>query len=214
MDPYFKFHRKRYNYLLSLLKEYVSLDSNILDIGRSPLTALLYKRGYKNLTTLGFPLSKTHLDKKVPEMIPHIIFDLNDCKNREKWIKLPKFDLIIFAEVLEHLHVAPEYVMEFLKSGLENGGYIILQTPNAVSIGKRLKMLFGIHPFEMIRKGDDPGHIREYTKKELIQLGKKVGLKVIMHEYKNYFNLEGLGKVLYKLTFFLSTIQTRTNNHI
>ncbi|WP_455240474.1 methyltransferase domain-containing protein [Methanothermobacter tenebrarum] len=163
-----------------MVEEYAVPDSKILDIGRSPLTSLLYKRGYKNLTTLGFPLSKTHLDKiiKVPKEVQHIVFDLNDSKDPEKWVKLPKFDMIIFAEVLEHLHVAPEYVMEFLKSGLNDEGYIILQTPNAVSIGKRIKMLFGLHPYEQIRRGDDPGHIREYTKKELIELGEKCGLKI------------------------------------
>lgn len=191
-------------------------DSKILDIGRSPLTSLLYKRGYKNLTTVGFPLSKTCLDKiiKVPKEVQHIVFDLNDSKDPEKWVKLPKFDMIIFAEVLEHLHIAPEYVIEFLKSGLNDEGYIILQTPNAVSIGKRIKMLFGLHPYEQIRKGDDPGHIREYIKKELIELGEKYGLKIIMHEYKNYFGIKRDSKVYLQVNSILSTFQTRTNNHI
>lgn len=186
------------------MEEYASHDSKILDVGRSPLTALLYKKGYKNLTTLGFPISRTHLDKivEIPRRVPHIIFDLNNCKQPKEWVKLPKFDLIIFAEVLEHLYVHPEYVFKFLKSGLKSGGYLIIQTPNAVAIGKRIKMILGLHPYEEIRKGDDPGHFREYTKKEIIKYGKNVGLELVMHEYKNYFGVKGFTNLLYILTSF------------
>lgn len=198
---YYKFHEARWDYLLNLLENYLEPHSKVLDIGRSPLTALLYKK-YKNLITLGYPLEDTHLDKivEISEDIPHIEFDLNDSKYPEKWVKLPKFDAIIFAEVLEHLYVAPEYVFDFLRSGLREGGYLVLQTPNATAIGKRLKMVAGIHPFERIRKGNDPGHFREYTKNELLDYSKKAGFKVIMHQYKNYFKLNGLTKVLYLIT--------------
>lgn len=147
---YINFHRKRWMYLLDLLDEYLEPHFSILDIGRSPLTALIYQRGYKNLTTLGFPISKTHLDKlvKIPNSVPHIEFDLINCKYPEKWVKLPEFDAIIFAEVLEHLCVAPEYVFSYFRSLLRIGGYLFIQTPNAVSIGKRLKMIMGLHPYE------------------------------------------------------------------
>lgn len=76
----------------------------------------------------------------------------------------------------------------------------MLQTPNATAIGKRLKMIVGIHPFERIRKGEDPGHFREYTKNELLDYSRKTGFEVIMHQYKNYFKLEGPAKALYLIT--------------
>ena len=119
---YYRFHEERWIYLLDLLGSHLKPSSRVLDIGRSPLTALLYKK-YKNLTTLGFPLENTKLDKivEISQDIPHIEFDLNNSRYPEKWVKLPKFDAIIFAEVLEHLYVAPEYVFNFLKSGLRRG---------------------------------------------------------------------------------------------
>lgn len=198
---YYEFHEKRWAYLLDLLERYLHPDSSILDIGRSPLTALLFER-YRDLTTLGFPLEDTQLDKlvQIPQEIPHIEFDLNDSGDPEKWVELPRFDAIIFAEVLEHLYVAPEHVFSFLKSGLKAGGYLVLQTPNATAIGKRLKMIMGIHSYERIRKGDDPGHFREYTKNELLGYSRKAGFKVIMHEYKNYFGLKGPSRLLYFVT--------------
>jgi len=203
MSSYIEFHAKRYTYLIKLLKQLLpNRNALILDIGRSPLTLLIWKE-YPNVVTLDFEQSKIHLDKimPIPETVPHIVFDLNDTKNYTKWIELPKFDCIVFAEVLEHLYVAPEYVFEFLKSGLKPGGFLVCQTPNAVAIGKRLRMLMGQNPYERIRTGNDPGHFREYTKKELIELGNKLGLVVVMHQFKNYFATRKCSsKLLYTIT--------------
>ncbi|MDP9149663.1 MAG: hypothetical protein M3O36_06955 [Myxococcota bacterium] len=45
----------------------------------------------------------------------------------------------MFAEVLEHLHTAPELVLAFLRRLLLPQGLLILQTPNAASLSKRIK---------------------------------------------------------------------------
>jgi hypothetical protein len=52
-------------------------------------------------------------------------------------------------------------------------------------------MLCGDNPFEMIRENNqNPGHFREYTKKELFSLAQKSNYKVIDFIYSNYFDLQ------------------------
>ena len=46
----------------------------------------------------------------------HIEFDLNDSEFESKWPALGRYDLIVFAEVLEHLYVSPGHVMALLSA--------------------------------------------------------------------------------------------------
>jgi hypothetical protein len=83
------------------------------------------------------------------------------------------------AEVLEHLYTAPRLVLDFVRRLLVAGGCLVLQTPNAASLPKRLKLLFGRNPFEMIRTDpQNPGHFREYTRKELQSLAAISGFRI------------------------------------
>jgi 2-polyprenyl-3-methyl-5-hydroxy-6-metoxy-1,4-benzoquinol methylase len=189
---YTTYHKKRFKYLLDKIDLLcLSPDSRILDIGRGPFTKIL-SRKYSNVSTMGLDLSLTSLDKADSintDIVPHIVFDLNNTKSIQVLNNYGKFKLIIFAEVIEHLMVHPENVFHFLDSILEVGGYIILQTPNAVSITKRIKPILGIHPFmEYNLDGEvDSHHFREYTKSELFKYVKKVGFEIVEHEYLNYF---------------------------
>jgi hypothetical protein len=91
--------------------------------------------------------------------------------------------------VIEHLYTAPELVLAFVKRLLKPGGFLVVQTPNAVALEKRVVMLRGANPFEMIRPSrDNPGHFREYTIHELRALAARVGLEVDGAELQDYFN--------------------------
>ena len=118
----------------------------------------------------------------------HFQFDLNDAQYQEKWPKIEKHHLIIMAEVIEHLYISPVLVFKCISTLLKNGGYLFLQTPNACSLGKRIKMLIGKNPYEMIRNsGTNPGHFREYTIRELVLIGKETGFTPVEHNICNYF---------------------------
>jgi hypothetical protein len=54
---------------------------------------------------------------------------------------------IVFAEVIEHLFTAPELVLAYLHELLVPRGQLLLQTPNAASLRKRLKLALGRNPF-------------------------------------------------------------------
>lgn len=187
---YAEVHKKRHHKILTFCKKYrPEKNIEVLDIGRSNLSVLLAQY-YNSLTTLGFDLMSDdggHRELTPLEYCDHLIFDLNRSEHVNEWIKLDKqFDLIVFSETIEHLPIAPEYPLLFLKSLLKEDGILIITTPNAASIEKRRELLLGRNPFERIRFNlNNPGHFREYTKKEMIQLGKDTGFKI---EYCNTLN--------------------------
>lgn len=187
--PYAEYHRARFSFLLALIRKFVPRNTaHLLEVGRGPFTNDLF-REYQNLTTLGFPLEAPSIAQAATydERIGHIVFNLNHARKRQAWPQLPGSDAIILAEVIEHLTAAPEHVLTFLASGLKPGGILIVQTPNAVTLTNRLKLLAGRNPFERIRLHDDPGHFREYTKDELIEIADHAGLSPVAHFYRNYF---------------------------
>lgn len=84
------------------------------------------------------------------------------------------YDCIVFLEVIEHLHLNPETVLQVLQKKLRPGGTLILSTPNLMCFGNRLRMLTGkrklLHfhypPFIPIGLHGH-GHDRVYTPPEM-----------------------------------------------
>lgn len=187
MADYLVGHRRRYEYLLRIVERFAPDPSvEILDVGPSPFTRMLLW-GYPRVSTLGFGQAR-ELICQIPPEVPHHAFDLNDSEHPGRWPSLPKFRLIVFAEVIEHLHAAPQHALRFLASCLEPGGLIVCQTPNAVSLDKRIHMLLGRNPFETIREDStNPGHFRESTRAELVRFAHEAGLEVVFHDFQNYF---------------------------
>jgi len=118
----------------------------------------------------------------------HFEFDLNCAQTPDSWIQPTPHDIVVLAEVLEHLYTAPSLVLAFLVTFLDNDGILVLQTPNAVSLRKRAKIAIGRHPYEQIRaERANPGHFREYTATELVELLTGVGLAVELVEFASYW---------------------------
>jgi hypothetical protein len=62
-------------------------------------------------------------------------------------------------------------VLAYLGQLIAPRGLLLLQTPNAVALRKRVRMLLGQNPFERLRVDrGNPGHFREYTASELREL--------------------------------------------
>jgi 2-polyprenyl-3-methyl-5-hydroxy-6-metoxy-1,4-benzoquinol methylase len=159
----------------------------ILDVGPSPLTQQLSRELGLPVESLG--LESTEVDGG-PSRPRHHSFDLNDAQYRERWrTNFGPYDVIVFAEVIEHLYTAPELVLLYLKQLLVPGGVLLLQTPNAVSLRKRLKLALGLNPFERIRPDrSNPGHFREYTLAELCEILTGAGFTVEKSWMKYYFD--------------------------
>lgn len=183
-DGYLKYHAPRYQVLLNLLQKYYTGNDDILDVGRSPFSEIANRFLGTDIDTLGF-----EADKKT-ETGFNYHFDLNDSQVTEKWRRdIPQYDIIVFSEVIEHLYTSPELVLKFLKSLLKVDGIIIIQTPNAVALHKRVKLLFGKNPYHLISKNtENPAHFREYTAEELTDYCKEAGFQIVEKTIKNYFD--------------------------
>lgn len=200
---YLKYHSLRYQYLLEEINKIVSRFKkrgdkiSILDLGPAYQTELFRTRlPHIPIDSLGF------YDRRFPlrKIDKHYQYDLNEAQNREKWLKLKPYDLVIMAELIEHLYTSPNLVLSFIHTLMRKGGVLIIQTPNAVSLDRRIKMFLGKHPYDMIREDNlNPGHFREYTKGELLNVVKDVGFKVKGFTLDNYFIHKRLAGILYDL---------------
>lgn len=195
---YLKYHSKRYALLLKIIEtiraQLPQRNIRIIDVGPSFFTEILGKHfPDDSILSLGFDSEESrggHLPVGVHyNKDTFFSFDLNDAQYPNKWIKIPNCDTIIMAEVIEHLYTASTLVLKFVSSFLNKDGYLIIQTPNATSLIKRIRLLLGINPYELIQENRlIPGHFREYTKKELFSIAKKSDFNVVHFEYRNYFN--------------------------
>jgi hypothetical protein len=184
---YAAFHRPRFAFLIEVLRACgATATSRILDIGTSRLTSLI-------ATEFGVRVESMGLESEAEtSAFVHHRFDLNALQDRTPPTAagLGRYDIIVFAEVVEHLYTAPELVLPYLRELLVPGGILLLQTPNAVSLRKRAKMVLGVNPFERIRvERDNPGHFREYTAGELQELLVGAGLSVERVWMKHYFDV-------------------------
>lgn len=78
------------------------------------------------------------------------------------------FDMVIMAEVLEHLLADDELVLRRALQLVCNKGYLVLTVPNFVRHVNRFKVLLGLNPLQPKRDivgggMGGLGHIREYT---------------------------------------------------
>jgi SAM-dependent methyltransferase len=180
---YLAYHAPRFRFLLELVQQYLPRSATrALDIGPSPFSDLLRDRLTCPVDTLGLELEDAGQSGRV-----HHHADLNAPGSIQNTPQ--RYDLIVFAEVLEHLHTSPAVVLAALRSLLTQDGILILQTPNAASFPKRLKLLAGWNPYELIRVDQsNPGHFREYTLSELLRYAEQTNLEVVSRFRRSYFD--------------------------
>jgi SAM-dependent methyltransferase len=182
----------RLAYVRNLVQGYCAAqagNADLLDIGPHFLTRCLAETimPRPRISTIGAEYPKLMPPARVAQ---HASINLNDCAEAALPFAAHSFDIVTICEVIEHLFVPPDVVLSFLRPLLKPpDGVLIVGTPNAVSISKRLKMLLGENPFQQLfanyREGW--GHIREYTMQELRHLGAQAGLKTVFEEYCDYW---------------------------
>ena len=201
---YLRFHIDRYIYILEFIQKKLSFNEigqDILDVGPSYQTELIRKY-FPNLTidTLGY----NHRVNLLKGDEAHFHKDLNQTQEDPTPITQKKYDIVICSEVLEHIYTNPLHIIKYMSNMLKPKGILFIQTPNAVAIHKRFKMLLGKNPFQLL-EDSRMGHFREYTGKEITDFYNKSGLNVTAISYKNYFgfNSNVLHLLFKKLNFFM-----------
>jgi Methyltransferase domain len=191
-NEYLRYNAKRLSLILKLIDQILPTTphqgkkhTKILDVGPSFLTEQIHCICPDcELNTLGYENPRTY-DKSF--IGHHLQYDLNNAQFPDKWETFYQHDLIVVSEVVEHLYTSPILVLSYLRTLLLPGGLILLTVPNALAISKRLKMLFGKHPYDLIRESsDNPGHYREYTRSEITSFLAGTGFELVSLMLKNY----------------------------
>ena len=124
------------------------------------------------------------LERFIPEgtLVWGIEPDLNDSKiASKKGIKVIasnvesafqeinlEFDVILYADVLEHLH-NPELILNKTKALMSSTSKIIISVPNIANVSTRIGLLFG--KFNYTERGIlDKTHLRFFTQKSLLEM--------------------------------------------
>lgn len=125
---------------------------------------------------------------------------IGDIENHKTWEKLKgeKFEVIILADILEHLK-DPERVLENLVKFLGNEGKVIISVPNIGFLTARLRHLIG--RFDYTEWGImDKTHLRFFTQNSILTLVKNSGLGIEKMDYiANFTQLPLYMQTLYPL---------------
>lgn len=157
----------------------------ILDVGcgMGALSEAIQEKGYR---VWGIELNKEAAAVCQKRITRSINIDLTRLDSVEKEIGGELFDYIIFADILEHLHDEPSFMLKYYLRFLKNDGRIIVSLPNVLVWSNRVMFLLG--RFEYTDAGImDRNHIRFYTLKSAKRLIKSCGCSVIRTDYIPYF---------------------------
>lgn len=148
-------------------------NKNILDIGCSSgnLGATLIKD--KRAKVIGIDIDKNDVELAKKQLTEAKVVDIEE----EDFSNLGKFDVIIMADVIEHL-VDPVKVLKKIKDNLKSNGVFIFSVPNMANSTIRMKLLSG--RFEYKDWGLlDKTHIHFYDHLELERVFNEAGYDVI-----------------------------------
>ena len=192
-NNYIDCNLKRYTAIISeIMNDYPS-GSKILSIGSGPceLEAVLSKLGYV-VTAIDDLNDQWHLIGKNMERIKDFAKRMNIKliieSSGESEIKKNSFDVVLLIDFIEQL-------LNYSISLLKSNGIIIIESPNTVSLIKRLKVLFGKtnqfnSEFIYWWIGEYRGHIREYTQSELKLILYNQNLKQVNLKMLDIYNID------------------------
>lgn len=193
-DLYLAYHAPRYALLLELAAEVTrgwagnSEPRVVLDVGESVCTRVLAEELGKSAVVHTLDMRPDREQAHLGPASRNYQVDLNAAATGLRG-DVPHADLILFSEVLEHLHVAPQHVLRALRGVMKPGATLILQTPNALALHKRVAMVMGRHPYERLREDARcPGHVREHTLGELRDYARETGFAITREIRASYFD--------------------------
>ncbi len=178
----------------------VESHKHVLDVGCATGKLLQRLGNEKGCQTVGIEMDDA-LAEQARQRCHQLV--IGDIETLDLPFRTDRFDIIVFADVLEHLR-NPGAVLEKLKGHLKSDGYVLVSIPNIAFITARLNLLLG--RFDYTEHGImDRGHLRFFTLKTVKGLLVERGFRVVSVEGYNqvrdrYFLLRPLGR-LWKTLF-------------
>lgn len=161
----------------------VNAGESVLEVGCASgyMSKELIKKGCK---VYGIEIDQDLAKKAVKYLSGLIIGDIENEDTLKKIGKL-RFDSIILADVLEHLR-NPAVVARNLTRFLKTSGRVYISVPNIAFLTNRIHHLIG--NFDYTTWGImDENHLRFFTKRSILGLVKKTGLKIVKFDFIGNF---------------------------
>lgn len=157
------------------LTKYIPSGKKILDVGCGQgILGEIYRKNNNEYYGIEWANDVEGILKK--RLTKYFKADVTDFKKVAKLLGRNKFDIIIFADVLEHLY-DPVTVVNFYKKYLKDNGKIYFSLPNIAVFNARIWLLLG--KFNYTQVGTlDKTHIRFFTKDNIFKLLKVSGLEM------------------------------------
>jgi 2-polyprenyl-3-methyl-5-hydroxy-6-metoxy-1,4-benzoquinol methylase len=172
MSKYDHYNRNPYSVHQKIV-HYIGKNKKVLDVGCSE--GLLSQRMHQNnCTVVGIEVDNEAALKAKSYCKEVVIEDVESVSLNPQYLNY--FDVIIFADILEHLK-DPLEVLRTFKSYLNDEGYIIISVPNIANWKIRLQLLLG--NFEYQEYGIlDSGHLRFFNENSAKKLVNSAGFEI------------------------------------
>jgi 2-polyprenyl-3-methyl-5-hydroxy-6-metoxy-1,4-benzoquinol methylase len=160
-----------------ILQAFMPTNAKVLDVGCGTGSVSLIANRGKNNAVFGIEpdpdrtaLARTRgLDATCGYLSPEYLQDHGP------------FDVVMFADVLEHV-ASPAEMLALARSGLKPGGWLLISVPNAVHWIMRWQILWG--RFEYSQTGlRDSTHLRWFTRATLVRLLDSAGFETVEFKY-------------------------------
>jgi SAM-dependent methyltransferase len=175
-----------------LIAPHLPKNGSLLEIGSYPFERT------KDLIDLEYDVKGVDIRFEKPE------YNVKKCDIELESLpfKDNSFDIVLMMEVFEHLGRNPVFALLEIRRVLKPGGTFIMSTPNFYLLRNFAWIIFKGKQREMLnylrhmKQNDYQGHIRTYSKKELLMFFDYVGLTVKRHQYlwykANRFTIGGI----------------------
>lgn len=174
------------------VKNIQKLNGNsILNIGGAPyiFEALALSR-FKSITSLDLEPSRhkeviNNLGLKV------LAIDIENPESRSN-VSFADFDVVVLCEVLEHMRMDLIGTLRHLKTQMRSDSFLYLTTPNFFFFRRFFKLMVTgrsgpslVEEWGKLEKLGHMGHVREYSKKELLELFRYTDFNVESVQLRN-----------------------------
>lgn len=162
----------------AILRNIPSNTRSILDVGcGTGILGKKIKEKYSQCKVYGIDNSKEAIILAQTRIDSAYVMNIEEqCKKKKALFEKKQFDVIIFADVLEHLQ-NPFFVLKYFKKFLKEEGIILISLPNIATWTIRSHLLFG--NFAYTEKGIlDKTHLHFYTIKTAKEYLHECGLYI------------------------------------